>query len=71
MTVYLILLLGVDKTLKALSLAGFMMQYTFSHWQEVNSDPLEENSKANMIVKDIRKRKGYPEKIPDLKTYID
>lgn len=46
-------------------------QCTFSHWEIINQNPLEEGTKANEIVKDIRKRKGMPVEIPPLSRYLD
>ncbi len=37
---------------------------SFSHWQIVKSDPYEEGSQANEIVKTIRARKGLDTEIP-------
>lgn len=44
-------------------------QCQFSHWAVINSDPLEEGSKANEIVKSVRKRKGLKEEIPKYEDY--
>ena len=47
-------------------------QCVFSHWQVVDSDPYEENSIANEIVKSIRKRKGFQNiDPPKLEQYLD
>lgn len=46
-------------------------QCTFSHWALIDSDPLEEGSKANTLVKEIRKRKGLNEELPPLSRYLD
>ena len=46
-------------------------QYTFDHWETIMSDPYEEGSMANEIVKKIRKQKKLPEEIPTLDTYLD
>lgn len=46
-------------------------QCTFSHWAIVNSDPYEEGSKANQIVKGVRKRKGLKEEIPQFEEFND
>ena len=46
-------------------------QCVFDHWQMMNSSPLEEGSKVNTIVKDIRKRKGMNEEIPPLDRFLD
>lgn len=46
-------------------------QCVFDHWENVKSDPYEENSKAEEIVKTIRKRKGLKPEIPASTYYID
>jgi len=46
-------------------------QCSFSHWEIVNDDPLVEGSKANKIVKDVRRRKGLSENIMPLSHYLD
>jgi len=46
-------------------------QFVFDHWQVVDSDPLEENSLANQIILEIRKRKGLESGIPSLDKYLD
>jgi len=46
-------------------------QCVFDHWQQMNGNPLEEGSKLNVIVSDIRKRKGLKEEIPALDNYMD
>merc|ERR1719453_2349313 len=45
----------VQAYLPVLESFGFP-QMIFSHWQEVNGNPLEEGSQANGIIKDVRKR---------------
>jgi len=46
-------------------------QCVFDHWQIMNSDPLEDGSRANEIVLGIRTRKGLNEGIPTLDRYLD
>jgi len=41
----------------------------FSHWQIVGGDPLEEGTKANIIARAIRKRKGLVETIHKFDNY--
>jgi elongation factor 2 len=43
----------------------------FDHWRIIDSDPLEPDSYAFKLVKQIRKRKGLPIDIPDINKYID
>jgi elongation factor 2 len=46
-------------------------QCVFDHWQALNGNPLEVNSKPNQLVLQIRKRKGLNEEIPPLDRYLD
>lgn len=46
-------------------------QFVFSHWSTIKSDPFEEGSYANTIVKEIRKRKGLSEEIPTSESLTD
>lgn len=46
-------------------------QCVFDHWQLLNYDPLEANTKAAQIVFDTRKRKGVATEIPTLDKYYD
>ena len=43
----------------------------FSHWQLIKSDPFEEGSRANKIVKEVRARKGLPAEIPTSEKFAD
>lgn len=45
--------------------------YAFDHWQEVTANPLEEGSKAEEIMFNIRERKGLKVEQPDLSEYFD
>jgi len=46
-------------------------QCVFSHWQQVQGDVFEGDSKAGALVKGIRMRKGLKEGIPSLDNYHD
>jgi elongation factor 2 len=46
-------------------------QCVFDHWQPVVGNPLDVGSKPNILVLQIRKRKGLPEEIPPLDRYLD
>jgi elongation factor 2 len=46
-------------------------QCVFDHWAMISDDPMMPTSKAGVIVKDIRKRKGLKESIPSLDEYFD
>jgi elongation factor 2 len=44
---------------------------SFSHWQIVPGDPMEDGSYANKIMMDVRKRKGLKLEKPNLSDYLD
>lgn len=46
-------------------------QLSFDHWRIVEGDPFDESTLAGKIVRDARKRKGLPEKLPELSDYLD
>jgi elongation factor 2 len=46
-------------------------QCSFSHWSIINSDPLEEGTRAHMLIMDIRKRKKMKLEVPILSDYLD
>jgi elongation factor 2 len=46
-------------------------QCVFDHWQALIGNPLEVGSKPNVLVLQIRKRKGLNEEIPPLDRYLD
>jgi len=46
-------------------------QCVFDHWQALQGNPLEVGSKPNVLVLQIRKRKGLNEEIPPLDRYLD
>jgi len=46
-------------------------QMMFSHWELMNGNPFEEDSQANKVAKDVRKRKGLKEELPKLGNYYD
>ena len=46
-------------------------QCVFDHWDMLNSDPLNPDTQAGKLVKDIRKRKGSKENVPPLNEYED
>ena len=45
--------------------------YVFDHWEIINGNPLDEESKVSTTVKDIRKRKELKEELPKANDYID
>lgn len=44
---------------------------SFSHWETINSDPYEEGSMANELVKSIRKQKGLDPAVPTPESFLD
>lgn len=46
-------------------------QLNFSHWEIMNGDPLDPNSKVGQIVRQVRKRKGLSDEIPTLDKFLD
>lgn len=62
---------GFAEYLRELVSGKALPQYVFSHWETMMSDPFEEGSMANEIVKKVRKRKGLPEEVPLPETFLD
>lgn len=62
---------GFAEYLRDLTSGRAIPQYVFDHWETIMSDPFEEGSMANEIVKKIRKQKGLPEEIPTPDSYLD
>jgi len=46
-------------------------QCVFDHWQVLNGDAKDPQSKTCQVLNDIRKRKGLKEGLPDLEQYLD
>ena len=46
-------------------------QCVFDHWQVLPGSPLDGQSKAAVVVRDIRRRKGLQESIPALDNFLD
>ncbi len=62
---------GFSTELRSQTSGKAFPQCIFDHWEIINSDPLEPGSKANEIVKAIRKRKGLSEDVLSLDQYLD
>ena len=62
---------GFTADLRASTGGQAFPQCVFDHWQEFPADPLSAGSQANVIVENIRKRKGLKPEIPDLANFID
>jgi len=61
---------GLDTALRAATSGTAFSQCAFSHWQVIDSDPLEEGTLANEIIMKIRKKKDLGE-LPDIGRYLD
>ncbi|KAL4568328.1 hypothetical protein LXL04_023937 [Taraxacum kok-saghyz] len=46
-------------------------QCKFNHWEIINSNPTVDDTPANLIVRDVRRRKGLPEPMPQLADFED
>jgi len=46
-------------------------QCVFDHWQVMQGDPLQENTKPYTVCQETKKRKGLKEALPDLANYYD
>merc|ERR1712096_39197 len=62
---------GFTQALRAATSGRAFPQCVFDHWEEMSGDPLEEGSKANVLVESIRKRKGLKVGIPALDNFVD
>jgi len=62
---------GFTQALRAATSGRAFPQCVFDHWEEMSGDPLEEGSKANVLVESIRKRKSLKPGIPKLENFID
>lgn len=62
---------GFTQALRAATSGRAFPQCVFSHWELLNTDPLEEGSKAALLVAQIRARKGLKVGIPSLDNFVD
>jgi len=46
-------------------------QCVFDHWNVITYDPFEAGSKSEVLISEIRKRKGLKPGIPSLDNYLD
>ncbi|KAL4568326.1 hypothetical protein LXL04_023935 [Taraxacum kok-saghyz] len=46
-------------------------QCKFNHWEIINSDPMVDDTPANLIIRDVRRRKGLLEPMPQLADFED
>jgi elongation factor 2 len=62
---------GFDPYLRQQTSGQAFPQCVFSHYQMLESDPMQAGSLANTVVVAIRKRKGMKEGVPQLSDYED
>ena len=62
---------GFNSYIKECTSGQAFPQMTFSHWERIPGDPLDPTSTIGKIVRNVRKRKGLNENIPDLSKYLD
>ncbi|XP_033740438.1 elongation factor 2-like [Pecten maximus] len=62
---------GFTELLRSVTGGQAFPQLVFDHWQVLPGDPLDAKSKAGMIVKATRKRKGLNQEIPALENFLD
>jgi len=62
---------GFTSDLRANTGGQAFPQCVFSHWQAINQDPTDKDTRAFKIVMDTRKRKGLQEGIPPLDRFLD
>ncbi|EFC48983.1 elongation factor 2 [Naegleria gruberi] len=62
---------GWDEKLREESQNQTFSQFRFSHWQVMQDDVYNPQSKANQLIKDVRIRKGLKEEIPLYTDYCD
>jgi elongation factor 2 len=62
---------GFTQALRAATSGRAFPQCVFDHWEQMSGDPLEIDSKANLVVEAIRKRKGLKPGVPALDNFID
>jgi elongation factor 2 len=62
---------GFTADLRASTSGQAFPQCVFDHWQAYPGDPLEPRSQANVLVLDVRKRKGLKPDIAPLDDFYD
>jgi len=62
---------GFTEKLRAETGGQAFPQCVFDHWEAMQSDPLEEDSKAFKLVEGIRKRKNLNIEVPPLDKFLD
>jgi len=62
---------GFTQALRAATSGRAFPQCVFDHWEQMNGNPLEIDSKSNQLIENIRKRKGLKPGVPALDNFID
>ena len=62
---------GFNAELKSQTSGQAFPQCVFDHWKTMDSDPLEDGSKAHSLVCSIRERKHLKGGLPLLSDYLD
>lgn len=62
---------GFTAHLRGLTQGQAFPQCVFDHWEQLNGDPMDLDSKVGKLVQEIRKRKGLKDGIPPLDNYLD
>ena len=62
---------GFTSALRQATSGRAFPQCSFSHWDQLGGDPLEEGSKANVVCEAVRKRKGIKPGVPALDNFVD
>lgn len=62
---------GFTAHLRSLTSGQAFPQCMFDHWELINDDPFDPKSRTNVIMMNIRKRKGIKQEIPKLEDYVD
>ena len=70
--IYLFLpFIGFTAHLRGCTAGQAFPQCVFSHWNTINGNPYEVESKTHSVVNEIRKRKGLKEGIPSADYFTD
>jgi elongation factor 2 len=63
--------IGFNTDLRAATSGQAFPQLVFDHWEMLIIDPLQAGSKTNLIITDIRKRKGIKPEVPFISEFED
>jgi len=62
---------GFTQKLRAATAGRAFPQCVFDHWEQLPGDPMEEGTKASLVVEGIRKRKALKPNVPGLDNFVD